>query len=491
MICVTGGERSLRRLERRLSAHSSLQEVRLDLLERIDEEVFTVLARHPGNLITCRGRAAGGGFDGTAAEQCAILSRAASLGARYVDVEVSVPGQLRRDLHADRGSSGIVLSAHYYAVDEPGPAAAQDLAREFNSSPADVLKVALTVQDAADLLPLYRMLRHEQRPVVRIGMGQAGLLSRALFQRFGSPWTYVVAPGAPAVAPGQLHLHQAESWRVGESGLTPLALLGGPQVMTSPGPRVYNALFAGKGLPFIYLPVVTARPSETLELLEELGFAGCSVTMPAKEALAGQVDALAPGQDPRVRAINTVALGGQRRQGSNTDVPAVQQLLSAHAGRPALVLGAGGAARAAVAALVAEACPTTVTSRDPARAQALAQDFGVRQVPWERRSQEPFTILVNATPCGSGGQGDPLPGEIPWQDRVVLDAVLGPAPTPLLRRARQGGGLGISGQQWWVQQGARQMSLLTGRQISAEEVEALLGEQGWDDAVVDVSGMRP
>ena len=86
--------------------------------------------------------------------------------------------------------------------------------------------------------------------------------------RFGSPWTYVVEEDAPVVAPGQLSVAQAEAWRV-ERGrsLTPLALIGGEQVLRSPGPGAYNRLFSRLGLPFIYLPLVTRRPAEALALI--------------------------------------------------------------------------------------------------------------------------------------------------------------------------------------------------------------------------------
>jgi 3-dehydroquinate dehydratase/shikimate dehydrogenase len=473
LICVTGGETTLEALARRLHQHPPevLQEVRLDLLRRVDGSLFQMLSGRPNTLLTCRGQAEGGGFSGPESQRRELLLRGLAAGISYLDLELSAPQELRQELFAQRGMTRMVLSLHIWQPGGLQRAAA--LARQ----PADLLKVAAAVEDAADLAALRGVLADEPRPVLRVGMGPAGLLSRALYQRFGSPWTYVVSEGAEPVAPGQLTLDRARAWRVEDASLTPLALVGGELVLSSPGPQTYNRLFVRLGLPFIYLPVVTGRPLQALELLRSLGCAGCSVTMPAKEALARDLGParLDPDLDPRLGAVNTVLLrpdGGAL--GYNTDLPAVATLLRPQAGRPALVLGAGGAARAAALALQGLGSPVSVTARNARQAGALAGQLQVRAVPWERRGEEPFEVLVNATPCGAGGRGDPLPEEQDLRGRVVLDAVICAGPTPLLRRAREAGAVTIDGMQWWVEQGARQLSLLTGRPLSAAQVRQAL-----------------
>jgi len=260
---------------------------------------------------------------------------------------------------------------------------------------ADLLKLAVAVDDAADLLPLLSLPHHTARPLILIGLGQAGLASRLLYRRFGSPWTYVVPDGAAPVAPGQLSVREALGWRIGQQ-LTPLGLLGGPGVMRSPGPRVYNALFRQRQLPFIYLPVITARPGPVLALLQALGFAGCSVTMPLKRGIA---EALR-GPD---KVVNTAICRDGVWIGANTDIDAVQSLLAPYAGRAALLLGAGGAAHAAAVVLGRLGCPTTVCARSVERASALAFESGLQLLPWADRGRPPFDLLVNATPIGTDG----------------------------------------------------------------------------------------
>ncbi len=470
-LCVTGAEARLRDLAARLDANAAfMQEVRLDLLERLDDDVFELLSGQPNLILTCRGEAEGGGFTGSEVEQAEVLRRALALKPACLDVELSAPLLLRRGLYRDRGDTRLILSWHCF---EPGGLGSVP-ARELSAQPADLLKVALAVEDAAELADLQRVMADERRQVMRIGMGPAGLLSRALFSSFGALWSYVTDEPSTATAPGQLTHEQAIDWRVGVGGLVPLALLGGPQVMSSPGARVYNRIFTRRDLPFIYLPVVTARPGETLALLEQLGFGGCSVTMPAKEALAGAVHGWLPDSGEELGALNTILLRDGRRTAANTDVSGLRRLLAPHAGQDALVLGSGGAARAVVAALGALGCRVTVAGVEEDQVAGLARELSAAAVEWDHRADAPFHLLVNTTPLGSRGRRDPMPAGVDYTGRAVLDAVLREEPTPLRRAAAAGGGQAMGGLSWWVQQGAEQITLLTGEEITVPELEDVL-----------------
>ena len=511
MLCVTGGERDAATLRRRIQAAPQLlHEVRLDLLEHVDDEALSLLASDH-IVATCRSRAQGGGFGGDEAARLALLQRALARQPGYLDVEGELLAEVWQALSTARGDTRLIASFHRFQPTPPG-----ELARLLAHAPpqAALLKLAVAVEDAADLLPLLD-LAHDARPLIRIAMGPAGLLSRALYRRFGSPWTYVVPAGAAPLAPGQLDLEQARAWRL-DRELTPLALVGGPQVLDSPGPRVYNALFHRRDLPFVYLPVVSRQAAEALALLERLGFAGISVTMPLKQSLAvlvdhdGPINTLVrtepserPGPGPvaaqlaRRRSHTPETPGGtepvdppgRERVGKwtahNTDVDALRVLLSPHVppGSRALVLGAGGAARAAASMLKQLGCATAICSRDDAKAAAVAHELELATVVWAARGQHVFDLLVNATPLGSDGVSDPMPPDVVFDDRLVLDAVIGPTgslgptggagSTPLIRRARADGARTFEGIDWWLHQGSRQMTLITGEPISVEELTAL------------------
>jgi 3-dehydroquinate dehydratase / shikimate dehydrogenase len=480
VLCVTGGELRAHALAARLQQHRrfALQEVRLDQLVRVDDDVLALVGGRD-RVVTCRPRSEGGAFDGTERERFELLTRALDRAPGYLDVELSSAAELRRALYARRGTTRLVLSDHEWAVTASGAASlgGQRLgaaARALASEPADLLKLAVEIGDAAELGLLRRVLADETRPVIRVGMGVSGLGSRALPDRFRSVWTYVAADGAPATAPGQLTVAQALEWRIDQSaGFWPLGLVGGPHVACSPGPTVYNRLFAARGAPFIYLPVVTALPGEILTVLEELGFAGVSVTMPAKQALCAELAELVPPAD-RVGAVNTIRLDGGRRVGLNTDVAAVRTLLAPHRGGRALVLGTGGAARAAIVALHELGCAVGVAGRSAARTCALGEELGAAAVPWAERGRTAFDVLVQATACGADGRGDPMPAAVDWAGRAVLDMVLTAQASPLLGRAARGGARVITGIEMWLLQGARQIELLTGLAVQPEELRRLL-----------------
>lgn len=486
MLCVTGGEHRTADLARRLRAHQDcpLQEVRLDLLEDLDEQVYPLLAM-PGILVACRPVAQGGGFRGSEAERLAVLRRALAQQPGLLDLELTVPRSEWDSLLRARGRTRLVCSHH---LPGPGVADLRAVAEALAAVPAQVHKLAVAVEDTADLLPLLELDVRTGRngrpgpeplppaPLIRIGMGPAGLVSRALPAHFGSPWTYVHADRAPATAPGQLSVSQARAWRIDDSArLRPLLLLGGEQVLRSPGALVYNRLFRARTLPFVYLPAITRRPAETLLLLERLGGAGASVTMPLKEAVMPLLEGLHPSA-ARVGAVNTVRLAGGR-QGFNSDAAAVAALAGPGAGRQALVLGAGGAARAAVAALDEAGWAVTVCGRNAERAGRLASRFGAAVMPWEERGASRHELVVNATPCGSQNDEDPIPGRRSWEGATLIDLVLRPQEaTPLVRRAATAGARVISGLGFWLEQGARQMSWLLDEDITVDELRGCLDD---------------
>ncbi len=271
-------------------------------------------------------------------------------------------------------------------------------------------------------------------------------------------------------------------------------LLGGDAVAASPGPAVYTPLAAEQGLPLLYLPAPTADPVAAMALLETFGLRGASVTMPHKAALSAV--ATPRGFAARVGAVNTLSprtpppnsatpRDPARWWGDNTDGlgvrGALEQALGAAAraeGGASLprvrVLGTGGAARAAGFALAEAGWSVQVCGRRPEAAASLAAAVGGEAIGWAHRAEPPFDVLVNATPLGTQPDESPMPDATPWAGRTALDMLLSPRPTKLLQQVAAGGGRAVAGHQMWVHQGAAQWELLTGRRVSAAQLEARL-----------------
>ena len=245
-----------------------------------------------------------------------------------------------------------------------------------------------------------------------------------------------------------------------------LAGVMGWPVMHSRSPRLHNAWLKRFGIAGYYapLPVEPGKVEAALRALPALNFAGCNVTLPHKQEIVRIADHV----DPAARAIGAANCVVVRADGSlaafNYDVFGFLEALRAGAPDwradqgPAVVLGAGGAARAVVYALIAEGAPEVrVVNRTLERAQAFAAEFGASVTPlrWEERADAlaGAALLVNTTSNGMVGQ-PPLEIALDALPRaaVVNDIVYTPLETPLLAAARARGNVAVDGLGMLIQQ---------------------------------------
>ncbi|MGE5441514.1 MAG: shikimate dehydrogenase [Bacteroidota bacterium] len=243
------------------------------------------------------------------------------------------------------------------------------------------------------------------------------------------------------------------------TGRARVAGVVGWPIAHSLSPRLHGLWLRHYRIDGAYVPLAV-RPEhlgDVLSALPKVGFRGVNVTFPHKERALELVDAATPAAR-RIGAVNTIVVdAGGSLIGSNTDafgfLENVREAIPAwRAGRrPAVVLGAGGAARAIVFALVEEGMPEIrLVNRTAGRADALAADLGgpVRPLPWTDRaaSLAGASLLVNATTLGMRHQPPldidltGLPG-----DAVVCDIVYSPLETPLLASAKARGNPVVDG----------------------------------------------
>jgi len=467
--CVTGTEASVDALAARLEVPADLHEVRLDLMDCVDEQVFSLIERcHFPVIATCRPETDGGSWRDGEGDRLETLKRAAVAGAQYIDVELRVCEALGPDLRRhlsiapsdSPGGTKLIVSAHDF---EPGTERLEGLVRRLNDVGADAAKLAITVRGAGDLATLSRVtLTHGIRIVV--GMGDAGTWSRVRPADFGSAWTYVSPPGGTGTAPGQMTLDRAMRLRLAEhTSLEPIALIGGLQVQGSPGPDVYNDLFALVGLPFQYLCLPATDLDEALAACSIFGVRRLSVTAPFKGAMASlcsDLDVWAQSTG----AVNTAVKSGDGSwKGFNTDSAATLDVLDdvGLSGRRALILGAGSTASSVGKALASCGVTVSVAARDPDRASRSMDERGWSVVPWAQRHDKEHDVLFNCTPIGSDGKTSPWDMDRTNRADTILDvAISTDKETPIVRRARDEGCKVVPGHEFWCAQGARQMSIL-------------------------------
>ncbi len=259
-------------------------------------------------------------------------------------------------------------------------------------------------------------------------------------------------------------------------------LLGHP-VHHSLSPAMHNAAFRAIGMDAVYAAqdVVPERLAEAVQALRADGYLGANVTVPHKQDALELMDELTE-ESLTVGAVNTIVRGPDGRlTGSNTDAHGLEDWLRSAAagyvltGTSALVLGAGGAARAAVIALGrCGARSVLVLNRTPARALAIVADLQPRlpdvALDWGKLqaaglpTQQPVAVAINATSLGLSGQAPPLDRSWLGPDAWAIDLVYNPLDTPFLAAARAVGARAEHGLGMLVHQAALAFALWTGRE---------------------------
>jgi len=251
-----------------------------------------------------------------------------------------------------------------------------------------------------------------------------------------------------------------------------LAVLGHP-VAHSRSPAMHNAALDALGMAgewrYEAIDVAPEGFEERVRAMPGEGFVGANVTVPHKEAALRLADTASPVADA-IGAANTLGFEAGAVQADNTDAGGLIRALPGRVrGRRALVLGAGGAARAAIWALAAEHAVVDVVdvwNRTSSRAEEVALQLGGAPIEAPRLSS--YGLVVNATSVGLHGE-NPFEELLPLaegrldSEQVVVDLVYGDKPTRLIEAAEAAGAHTVDGIEVLVQQGALSFEIWTGR----------------------------
>lgn len=274
--------------------------------------------------------------------------------------------------------------------------------------------------------------------------------------------------------------------------MTRLAGIFGYPLAHSLSPAFQQAAFNHYGLDARYLAWETPPDALAAEVAKLRGgdFIGANVTIPHKQAVMALLDEVDPLAEA-IGAVNTIVKRGGRLVGYNTDAHGFMRALKEDAafepsGRRALLLGAGGAARAAAFALCQEGVASlAIANRTLARAEALAADLSADGASVSAIAADDAALnyaalnadlIVNSTSVGmrhGGAEGQtPLAGGLIPHDAVALDMVYNPQHTPLLAAARSAGARAVGGMPMLIYQGAAAFEMWTGRVAPVEAMFA-------------------
>lgn len=436
------------------------------------------LAAHPEvtAVATCRRQPYGGGFQGTAQQQIDILAEAAAAGCLLVDIETETAEELGTAALDKLRANGaaVILSWHDF---QGTPALSPELDRMTPFAPdfRKIVPTATTITEALQLIDLLEKHGSNGR-LIAMSMGFRGTLTRVLGPRFGSLFTFASPEGNAGTAPGQVSLSTLQNLYRAES-ITPetaIYAVAGLPITGSLSPRMHNTAFRESKRDAVYIPLETDIPAELLAVVDRLNIRGLSITMPLKETILPHLS-VSDNAVQQMQTSNTLVKTAEGFAGYNTDVPGIvgplQRAISLE-GAKILILGAGGAARAAVFGLRDAGAHVYLLNRTHARAEALAAEAGVHAIRREELAAHTFDAIINSTPYGMKNQAMEAPiAADEMRGKVFFDLVYNPIETPLLQLAQRNGLYVIPGVEMFVEQGVRQFTLWTGEPAPREAMQ--------------------
>ncbi len=463
-----------------LARDNSFMEFRLDYLAKPGlglPRVKRFIDSHPGTVIvaTCRRVTNGGKFKGSIASQLDILGKAAGLGFQLVDVELQTASKCKpAQLQKLRSRAGLILSFH----DFRGTRKLDETLAKMRAFPADYYKLVSTATTLSDNVEMIKFLAREgdRHSLVSMCMGEQGIISRVLGLRAGSAFTFASAGIGQETAAGQISAQELRNvYRIEQvDAATRVYGVVGDPIAHSLSPAIMNAAFRRENVNGVYLALHAKTLKDLLTCVREVPIHGVSVTMPYKEAILPYLDNT-DSHTTKIGACNTVVRAQDGKlYGFNTDASGIvrplERRLTTLENAKILVLGAGGAARAAVFGLKERGSEVYILNRSLAPAKKLAHQAHARLVKRPDLKKMAFDVIINATPVGLQNSRETPLQEKEINARYVFDMVYDPVETRLLKLAKERGAQVIAGIEMFVHQAARQFEIWTGKPAPADEM---------------------
>lgn len=313
---------------------------------------------------------------------------------------------------------------------------------EQMEGPQEISKGAYMVNSFRDLHRIYQASEMLNRKHVLVGMGDTGTVTRIRSDLLGNEFTYGYI-GEPT-APGQLSTDELTE-------LENCTVLGiaGKDVSHSRSPDMHKAAMKALGIKGTYLKFNTKNMECIEDVMQEYKILGLNVTIPHKTDVFGHLDDFTETAQS-VGAVNTILNVRGWISGYNTDVAGIEYALDYRFPENALILGSGGAARAAAYCLNEHGTEVRVKARNKATSEALCRDIGVS--PTKETDVRDYELVINCTPIGMNGETE-YPIELDTLTGTVFDMVYN-RKTTLMEAAESRGCPVIDGKKMLLGQGA-------------------------------------
>jgi 3-dehydroquinate dehydratase/shikimate dehydrogenase len=431
-------------------------------------------------IATCRRVVNGGKFKGSAAAQIELLTKAAATGFQLVDIELQSAEILKAgELAGLKDKVGVILSYHDFKATKK----LEDVFAGMKKYPADFYKVVSTATTLYDNVQMMKFLQAHsaQYEMVGLCMGEQGIISRVLGVRAGSVFTFGSATRGEETAPGQATAAELRDiYRIEMvDAATQVYGVAGDPVSHSMSPIMMNTAFRRETVNAVYLALHAKTLKDLVACVNDIPLRGLSITMPYKQEIVGML-ANSDVLTRQIGACNTVVRGQDGKlYGFNTDVAGIVGPLEQRitlSGAKILIVGAGGVARAAAFGLKNKGAEVFITNRTAEKAQALARQSKSKYLKRPDVAKSTFDVIINATPVGMGTNKQSPLEDKELNTKYLFDLVYVPAETKLMKMARARNIEVIPGLEMFVQQGARQFEIWTGKPSPIAEMSFVVSK---------------
>src|SRR3954468_5409025 len=368
-----------------------------------------------------------------------MLAKAGASGCHLVDIELQSATAMKvPDFNKIRANAGLILSYHDFKLTKK----LDDTFAAMKEYPADIYKVVSTATKLHDNVLMMRFLEEpsHSHKMVGVCMGEQGIISRVLGLRAGSLFSFGSLSPGEETAPGQVTVPPlSDAYRIENvDAATRVYGVAGDPIEHSLSPQMMNAAFRRENMDSVYLALDAKSLDDLIKCVRDIPIHGLSITMPYKQEIIKHLDNCEP-LCQKVGACNTVIRSQDGKlYGFNTDVAGIVRPLEQRmhlAEAKVLVLGAGGAARAAVFGLRERGATVFILNRTPQTAQKLAREAGAKAIKRDDLKKMTFDIVINATPVGMTN-GKAFLEEKEMNARMAFDLVYNPVDTKFLQLAR-------------------------------------------------------
>ena len=419
----------------------------------------------------------------------ALLKEAVERGADYIDIELAEGTQAIRQLQAlcaEKGSQTKMIISYHHLKDTPDLATLKKIFHRCAAYKPAVVKIVTTARSEEDnliILNLIAYARRKSQKIISLCMGEKGGISRAVAPLMGNFLSFAALDRTGRSAPGQFTVHEMnriQKWFKGKnrapqsSASSPHAslprhyvLLGNP-VEQSLSPVMHDAALKKTGLAEQYVAFCVQDIGGAMDGLRAMNIHGASVTIPFKVAVMEYLDDI-DADALEIGAVNTIVNENGRLIGHNTDwaglILTLKKAMTIRH-KTIVIVGAGGTARAAAYGILKEGGCPVIVNRTPKKGKMLAEKMQCAFYPLSEIGRIRGDVLINTTPVGMYPRGNqsPVSAAVLSDYDCVMDVIYNPIKTKLLRDAEKQGCRIVTGVEMFVNQGAEQFRLWTGKE---------------------------